>query len=285
MKLQTFETIRTVASLPAAWPSVQEFKSKGRVIEHNGNNYVIVDKKQRLLFSQSERIKRVIIGLLAAIVSCGFALLSKNIRDFFVKKGVFSHIAVRALDQSSGVIPFYHHNDLATEFMGNFYPCEVVFRDIKFACAEAAFQGAKYSYKPEWMREFANLDGQGAFEKSQLREHLLRDDWDTMCGDGEPWKVRIMRDILYDKFTRNPELMVLLKSTGNAYLIEHNTRTGKDTFWSDNYDGTGQNILGKLLMQLRDDPEHFLSASTCIAMRPFTRMAQEIDNFYSRLGL
>jgi predicted NAD-dependent protein-ADP-ribosyltransferase YbiA (DUF1768 family) len=43
----------------------------------------------------------------------------------------------------------------------------------------------------------------------------------------------------------------LLLATGTAYLVEHNEVVGRDTFWSDNHDGTGQNRLGVVLMALR----------------------------------
>ncbi len=39
--------------------------------------------------------------------------------------------------------------------------------------------------------------------------------------------------------------------TDAAYLLEHNERTGRDDYWSDNADGTGRNMLGLSLMALR----------------------------------
>jgi len=40
-----------------------------------------------------------------------------------------------------------------------------------------------------------------------------------------------------------------LRETGERELIEH---TYKDRYWADGGDGGGLNMLGKLLMQLRD---------------------------------
>lgn len=44
-----------------------------------------------------------------------------------------------------------------------------------------------------------------------------------------------------------------LLDTGDAFLLEHNNRHGKDSFWSDNCDGTGNNLLGLLLILRRDE--------------------------------
>ena len=59
-----------------------------------------------------------------------------------------------------------------------------------------------------------------------------------------------MQEVLCLKFER-PELQRKLLETGQAFLLEHNMEPGRDGVWSDNYDGTGQNRLGLLLMLIR----------------------------------
>jgi len=54
------------------------------------------------------------------------------------------------------------------------------------------------------------------------------------------------------KFTPGSELTRLLLGTDDAYLLEHNSVTGRDTQWSDNSDGEGTNWLGLQLMILRE---------------------------------
>ena len=65
-----------------------------------------------------------------------------------------------------------------------------------------------------------------------------------------------MREVVICKFMQNPDLMKKLLATGDAKLVEGNT-------WHDNYwgicrcgsrdkCGTGSNMLGKILMQVRD---------------------------------
>ena len=70
---------------------------------------------------------------------------------------------------------------------------------------------------------------------------ILRKDWDQV-------KLQIMRELVTAKFTHHPSLAHLLLSSGDANIIEGNT-------WGDQYwgvcQGTGENHLGKILMDIR----------------------------------
>ena len=70
----------------------------------------------------------------------------------------------------------------------------------------------------------------------------MRSDWNEI-------KVQVMREILYAKFSQNPELKQKLLATVTDYLEE--TNTWYDTFWGV-CKGKGENWLGKLLMELRE---------------------------------
>jgi hypothetical protein len=50
--------------------------------------------------------------------------------------------------------------------------------------------------------------------------------------------------------------------TDDAYLLEHNSKSGRDFLWSDNQDGEGQNWLGLQLMLLRDELRRLKGGST-----------------------
>jgi predicted NAD-dependent protein-ADP-ribosyltransferase YbiA (DUF1768 family) len=56
-----------------------------------------------------------------------------------------------------------------------------------------------------------------------------------------------MEYVLRIKFAR-AQFKAALLATGASLLIEHNEVEGRDTFWSDNYVGNGQNRLGRLLV-------------------------------------
>ena len=68
--------------------------------------------------------------------------------------------------------------------------------------------------------------------------------------EGETVKVEVMRTAVRSKFTQHENLRALLLSTGDAKLLEH---TENDSYWGDGGDGSGKNMLGKILMRVRDE--------------------------------
>ncbi len=61
-----------------------------------------------------------------------------------------------------------------------------------------------------------------------------------------------MKSLLIQKFdpVKNPENYILLKNTGSRYIEEMNW--WRDIFWGKTKDGEGKNVLGQLLMGVRD---------------------------------
>lgn len=142
-----------------------------------------------------------------------------------------------------GYIWFYDKDNKHTYFLSNSYPASVRVWNMKFPCAEAAFQAAKFSHKPEIAERFTHLDGEEARELAQKLSYQQRKDW---------YQVRenLMLDVVRAKFNQNRDLFELLHATGDAYLVEH---TKRDAFWADAGDGDGKNRLGYLLMQVRGE--------------------------------
>jgi len=73
------------------------------------------------------------------------------------------------------------------------------------------------------------------------RKKKLRSDWERV-------RVPAMRTALEAKFGQHADLRELLLSTGDTRLVEH---TDRDSFWGDGGDGSGENMLGRLLMEIR----------------------------------
>lgn len=73
------------------------------------------------------------------------------------------------------------------------------------------------------------------------RARPLRRDWERVKDD-------VMRRAVRAKFTAHPALRDLLLATGEAELIEAAPR---DFYWGEGADGSGKNMLGKLLMEVR----------------------------------
>lgn len=128
-------------------------------------------------------------------------------------------------------------------FLSNFYPCLVEFEGMIFPSVEHAFQAAKVLDLQE-RRKF-RVYPTPADAKAFGRHVKLRPDWEQV-------KVKIMTDIVRDKFTRNKcrdDIRSLLLETGTSYIEEGNNH--KDTFWG-TVNGEGRNELGKILMQVRE---------------------------------
>lgn len=123
-------------------------------------------------------------------------------------------------------------------FLSNFWPCKVEFEGIMFPSVEHAYQAAK-TLDMQKRKEIAALDSPGKAKRAGSKLEL-RPLWEEI-------KVPIMKELLIKKFL-NRELWFKLKQT-QGELIEGNT--WGDTFWGV-CRGQGENILGRLLMEIRD---------------------------------
>ncbi len=59
-----------------------------------------------------------------------------------------------------------------------------------------------------------------------------------------------MRRAVLAKFTQHEELRRILLATGDAMLVEH---TRNDSYWGDGGDGRGRNMLGQILVSVREE--------------------------------
>lgn len=75
------------------------------------------------------------------------------------------------------------------------------------------------------------------------RKKKLRRDWESV-------KVSIMRKAVQAKFTQHDNIREVLLSTVDAKIVEH---TENDNYWGDGGDGSGKNMLGKILMEVREE--------------------------------
>lgn len=136
-------------------------------------------------------------------------------------------------------------------FLGSFYPLEQDIqltgygRQRRFHNAEAAFQALRFWNSPA-ADDFENATGSEAL---QLKQQLRGQEDLTYGGRGSNWAA--MWDVHWAKFS-SPKMREALRRTGDAFLLEHNNKAGKDSLWSDNFDGTGTNWRGLQLMLLRD---------------------------------
>ncbi|CAE8626137.1 unnamed protein product [Polarella glacialis] len=173
-----------------------------------------------------------------------------------------------------GLIAFYYpdHEEAcdtlcSSSFLGNFFPLvpdrlelpipQKGNRSFSFQNAEAAFQSLKFWRQLDKFEQFELANGTRAFElKCQWRG---QEDW-SYAGYQGNWQA--MLAVLRSKFTQIPRMEKALRQTLDAFLLEHNSRSGSDTVWSDNGDGKGWNWLGIQLMLVRDEINGCADAAT-----------------------
>lgn len=125
-------------------------------------------------------------------------------------------------------------------FLSNFYEATIYVDGKKYKSVEHAYQAHK-TLDP-WSRKLIREAVTPGQAKKLGQGVSLRPDWDSV-------KVDLMRTFVRKKF-ENPFLRPLLLATGEAKLVESNT--WNDTFWGV-CRGVGQNWLGKILMEIRDE--------------------------------
>lgn len=126
-----------------------------------------------------------------------------------------------------------------SRWLSNFHLVKVELDGVPYSSTENAYQAAK-TLDPDLRRVFRTCTPSEAKRHGRLL--ALRPDWEAV-------KVPVMLDLLRQKFA-HPELRAKLLATGDAQLIEGNW--WNDTFWGV-CRGIGQNWLGRLLMQVRDE--------------------------------
>lgn len=138
-------------------------------------------------------------------------------------------------------IKFYSVSDEYGEF-SNFAAYPIKLKKKKWPTSEHYFQAQKFQDKSyqEKIRK-ANSPAIAA-RLGRDRKQKLRRDWESV-------KISVMREALEAKFTQHKELTDLLINTENAKLIEH---TSNDNYWGDGGNGSGKNMLGQLLMNIRE---------------------------------
>lgn len=143
------------------------------------------------------------------------------------------------------VIEFYDKHSDYYEFT-NFYQGKPIEIDgVSWKTAEHYFQAQKF------VGDFTHLKGdvrakdnaREAYKAAASNKAYWRTDWQQV-------KVSVMRRALYAKFSQDEDLRKSLCGTGNAQLVE---ASPIDAFWGYGPDGKGENMLGKLLMELRAD--------------------------------
>jgi conserved hypothetical protein, ribA/ribD-fused len=131
---------------------------------------------------------------------------------------------------------FYVFNNFsahAIEFRGKLYPT-----------CEHAYQAAKCT-DPQGQEAIRNA--RSPLEAKRLANETYKAERDPDWGNK---KVAVVEEILRSKLAQHPEAQEALRDSGNEDIVEDSPT---DYFWGEGADGSGQNMLGKLWMKLRDE--------------------------------
>lgn len=144
-------------------------------------------------------------------------------------------------------VRFYRSSERPYGPLSNLYRRLIEFEGETFATSEHAYQAGKPRRREvrEWLMEAPSP------ALLAMAAHGLYY-WDVMPGWSRT-KFTRMRRVLRAKFTQHADLRGLLLSTGSARLIEAATVDNEvNRLWGE-VNGQGRNMLGELLMELRDE--------------------------------
>lgn len=139
-------------------------------------------------------------------------------------------------------IEFYSTKDPYGEF-SNFAAFGFRIDGHWYPTSEHYFQAMKFEDESYQQKIRETKSPMIAARLGRSRKVKIRDDWEEV-------KVDVMRTAIRAKFAEHSELQVLLLGTDEHSLVE---AAGRDYFWGVGKDGSGQNWLGKILMEVRSE--------------------------------
>jgi hypothetical protein len=144
-------------------------------------------------------------------------------------------------------IRFYRANDKQFGLFSNLYRRPIQFEGCTYPTAEHAYQAGKARKKEvrEWLMA-APSPALLAMAAHGLYYWDITPGWSTS-------KFARMKAVLHAKFSQHADLREALLGTGSARLVEAATvDSAVNRLWGE-VNGLGQNMLGKLLMEVRDE--------------------------------
>ena len=123
----------------------------------------------------------------------------------------------------------------------NFSPHDVLLKGVWWPTTEHYFQAQKFAGTAhEEAIRLAKTPKQAA-EMGRDRSRPLRADWEQV-------KDEVMRVAVRQKFHTHQDIRQILFDTNDEELVEN---APTDYYWGIGVDGSGKNMLGKLLMEIR----------------------------------
>ncbi|MEN8217652.1 MAG: NADAR family protein [Pseudomonadota bacterium] len=138
-------------------------------------------------------------------------------------------------------IYFYSNHEEYSEF-SNFSRHGFTLGGKYWPTVEHYFQAHKFPGHPQEERIRTASSPKKAKQFGRTRSVPLRANWEKVKDD-------IMREAVMAKFRAHDDLKKRLLETGNDKLVE---KAPMDYYWGCGKDGSGKNMLGKILMETRE---------------------------------
>jgi ribA/ribD-fused uncharacterized protein len=131
-------------------------------------------------------------------------------------------------------------------FMSNFARYKVECFGQVWMTSEHAYQAQKFSgTDEEGYKAIVNAPNPGAAAGiGRDTNRKMRPEWNSVRDD-------VMRFVVLHKFNQNPKIREKLLATGERALYEFDTHRG-DQYWAIDQNGFGKNMLGLILMEVRE---------------------------------
>ena len=148
-------------------------------------------------------------------------------------------IETHGLD-TSRLVFFYEHDFYV---LSNFASFRLAWKGLDFDTSEHAYHWEKFPDFPDIQAEIlASRSAHDAFKIAEKHADRVRDDWKSI-------RVGVMRCLLRAKADQHEYVRRKLLATGERELIEDSWR---DSFWGWGPTKDGQNMLGRLWMEIRE---------------------------------
>ena len=138
---------------------------------------------------------------------------------------------------------YFYSDRAAFGCFSNFSTHGITLKGRWWPTSEHYFQAQKFVGTPheEAIRQ-AKTPKQAA-TMGRERTRPLRADWERVKDD-------VMREAVREKFRAHATIRQILLDTGDALLVEN---APGDYYWGIGADGSGKNMLGRILMEIRDE--------------------------------
>ena len=127
----------------------------------------------------------------------------------------------------------------------NFSSFQIEYKGKKYPTSEHAYQSMKFiNSDPELAEKIRNAkSAHEAFKMAEANKDKRQEDWDDI-------KLDVMKEILLCKLEQHEYVQKKLLQSGNREIVEDSWR---DPYWGWGENRDGENHLGKLWMEIREE--------------------------------